>query len=85
MPRVLMYTTAWCGFCRAARQFLTHDKGVEVVEIDVTGDHLTREQLARRTGSTAVPIIFVGDVHVGGYTALRQLDRDGRLDRLLAA
>ena len=37
------------------------------------------------TGGWTVPQILIGDRPIGGYSELRQLDRDGRLDDLLAA
>jgi glutaredoxin 3 len=37
-----------------------------------------------RTGRCSVPQIFIGEAHVGGYDDLLVLDRDGRLDVLLA-
>jgi glutaredoxin 3 len=79
-----MYTTDYCGYCRAAKRFLADVKGVSVEEIDVSNDPAARRDLARRTGRTTVPQIFVGDVHVGGYTDLRALDAAGGLDDLLS-
>jgi glutaredoxin 3 len=32
----------------------------------------------------AVPQIFVGSAHIGGHDELRALEREGRLDALLA-
>ena len=84
MARVRMYTTRWCGYCSAAKRFLAA-KGVEVDEIDVTSDADARRWLVDTTGQSTVPQIFVGDVHVGGYTDMRALDASGGLDPLLQA
>ena len=78
-----MYTTKWCGFCRAAKRFLAEAKGVEVEEIDITGDAAQRTWLSQTTGQTTVPQIFVGDTHIGGYTDMRAMDDAGKLDPLL--
>ena len=40
--------------------------------------------IARASGRSTFPQIFVGAVHVGGYDDLYVLDEAGRLDRLLA-
>jgi glutaredoxin 3 len=40
--------------------------------------------LARSDGSTAVPQIFIGGVHVGGCDDLIALDNAGKLDPMLA-
>lgn len=34
MPNVIMYSTAWCGFCHRARCFLD-DKEVTYTDIDI--------------------------------------------------
>jgi glutaredoxin 3 len=80
---VKIYTTATCGYCRAALRLLT-DKGVAFDHQDVTGDAATRRWLAEETGRTTVPQIFIGDRAIGGYDDLAELNRRGELDRLLA-
>ncbi|KPQ11304.1 MAG: glutaredoxin 3 GrxC [Saliniramus fredricksonii] len=40
--------------------------------------------LERAAGRTSVPQIFIGDTHVGGYDEMAGLERQGRLDTLLA-
>jgi glutaredoxin 3 len=39
----------------------------------------------RAGGRTTVPQIFIGERHVGGCDDLMALDRDGKLDPLIAA
>jgi glutaredoxin 3 len=85
MPTVEIYTTPWCGYCRAAKALLTR-KGVSFKEIDVEGDPARRaEMIARAGGRYTVPQIFVGTTHVGGSDDLHALDRAGKLDPLLAS
>lgn len=38
-----------------------------------------------RTGRRAVPQIYIGERHVGGFEDLAALDHAGRLDELLQA
>jgi len=83
MPRVRMYKSTPCPYCTAAYRFLTEVKGVDVEQIDLSGDMAARMDLMHRTGQRTVPQIFIGDVHVGGYDDLRALDRRGELDPLL--
>lgn len=82
MVKATIYTTDWCGYCRAAKRFL-EGKGVPVEEIDVTDDDDGREALARKTGRTTVPQIWIGETWVGGYDDLRALDARGGLAPLL--
>ena len=43
------------------------------------------EMIQRANGARTVPQIFVGDMHVGGCDDLYALERQGKLDALLAA
>lgn len=83
MPRITLYTTPYCGFCRAAKVLL-QTKAVGFNEIDVSEDFAKREEMiARASGERTVPQIFIGDRHVGGYDELAQLEREAKLDALL--
>ncbi len=83
MKPVKIYTTAYCGFCVRAKDLLRR-KGVDYEEVDVTGNDEMRARLVEMSsGQRTVPQIFIGDTHVGGYTDLAQLDREGRLEPLL--
>lgn len=82
MPKIRIYSTTWCAYCRSAKAFFDK-KGISYEEIDLTGDDAGREALVERTGRTSVPQIFIGDHHVGGYDDLRALDRAGGLQPLL--
>jgi len=84
MPPVEIYTTRYCPYCMRAKALLTR-KGVAFTEIDVSGNaELRRAMVERAHGRMTVPQIFVGDVHVGGSDDLQALERDGKLDALLA-
>jgi len=79
-----MYTTAWCGYCVRAKALLDA-RGISYEEIDLGDDPDFRTTLNELTGGWTVPQILIGDRPIGGYTELWRLDRDGRLDALLAA
>jgi glutaredoxin 3 len=78
-----MYTTAWCGYCVRARALLDA-RGLEYEEIALDGEPAFRQKLFDLTGWT-VPQILIDGKPAGGYTELRRLDGEGRLDELLAA
>ena len=84
MATVMMYTTQWCPFCVRAKALLKH-KGVTFEEIDVSGDDALRAKMMRDSGRQTVPQIFINGTPIGGFEDLASLDRDGELDRLLAA
>jgi glutaredoxin 3 len=81
-PKVVMYATAWCPFCQMAERLL-RQKGVELETIRVDLEPQRHIEMMERTQRRTVPQIYVDDYHVGGYDDLCELDREGRLDRLL--
>jgi glutaredoxin 3 len=81
---VIIYTTPICPYCARAKSLLAR-KGVAYQEVDVMMDEKALgEMLAKSGGARTVPQIFVGDTHVGGSDELHALEREGRLDPLLA-
>jgi glutaredoxin 3 len=84
MKPVRIYTTPICPYCVRAKSLLAK-KGVAVEEVDVfMDDGARKEMLAKSGGARTVPQIFIGDTHVGGCDELYALERDGKLDPLLA-
>lgn len=84
MARVQMYTTRWCGYCVRAKTLL-QSKGIPFEEIHLDEDANFRQRLQELTGGWTVPQILIDGEPIGGYTELWRLDREGRLDELLAA
>lgn len=84
MPKVEVYTKAFCPYCSRARALLG-TKGVDFEEIDITMDaSLRRTMIDRANGGNTVPQIFIDGRHIGGSDDLAALDRQGELDPLLA-
>ncbi|MGR3468528.1 MAG: glutaredoxin 3 [Shimia sp.] len=84
MQPVEIYTTPICGFCQMAKRLLTQ-KGVSFTEIDVMRDTAKKQEMMQRAGRHTVPQIFIGGTHVGGCDDLHALERQGKLDAMLAA
>ena len=85
MSKVLMYATAVCPYCVRAEQLLRRKGVTEIEKIRVDLEPARREEmLAKSNGKRTVPQIFIGDTHVGGCDDLHELERQGRLDPLLA-
>ena len=84
MARIQMYTTRWCGYCVRAKALLD-GKELAYEEISLDDDPAFRRRLQELTGGWTVPQILIDGQPIGGYTELWRLDRDGRLDELLAA
>ncbi|MCS6797468.1 MAG: glutaredoxin 3 [Myxococcota bacterium] len=83
MADVVIYTTDYCGYCRAAKRLL-EARNIPYEEIDVTGDDEKRRWLRETTGRHTVPQIFIRGEPIGGYTDLARLDEEGRLQEMLA-
>ncbi len=81
-PKVTIYTTSYCPYCRRAKQLLT-SKGVAFEEIDAEGDDALRAWLVEKSGQQTVPQIFVGERSLGGFSDIDALDRQGKLDPIL--
>ena len=84
MPLVEIYSKSTCVYCWRAKQLL-EAKGVAYREINIDFGGPDRQTMIQRAnGRTTVPQIFINDHHVGGSDDLHALDREGRLDPLLA-
>ena len=83
MPQVVMYTTSWCPYCRAAKSLFALKK-IEFKEVDVTADPKLRTEMERLSGRRTVPQIFINGNSIGGYDDACRLDASGELDRLLS-
>lgn len=82
MPEVILYTTAVCPYCVAAKNFLKA-KGASYFEVRVDINAIARAEMLEKSKRTSVPQIFIGGTHVGGYDDLVALDRAGGLMTLL--
>jgi glutaredoxin 3 len=84
MTRILLYTTPFCGYCNAAKRLL-RGTCLDFDEIDVSFDQEKRAEMVQRAmGLRTVPQIFIHGRHVGGYEELAALEREGKLEALLA-
>jgi len=80
-PIITLYESAWCGFCRAAKRLLDK-KGWPYESLVVDGNPELRRAMEERSGRRTVPQIYIGEVHVGGFDDLAELDADGALETL---
>jgi glutaredoxin 3 len=84
MPPITMYATGWCPYCIRAEALLK-SKGIDAInKIRVDLEPHLKDEMIERTGRRTVPQIYIGEVHVGGFDDLYALDRQGKLDPLLA-
>ena len=85
MTRITIYTTKLCPYCHMAKELL-RKKGVVFDEVDVGCRRELRAEMSQKAGGrSTVPQIWIGETHVGGCDDLYALEREGKLDMLLAA
>ena len=81
-PEITIYTGHRCAFCNAAKKMLD-SKNVTYNEINVHDDASKMEEMVERTKRQTVPQIFIGELHVGGFDDMAELNSEGKLDALL--
>ncbi len=63
--KVKIYSTPTCPFCMMAKKFLK-ENNVDFEDIDVSSDQAKAEELVRKSGQMAVPVIDIeGEIIVG--------------------
>ena len=83
MQKIVIYTGPMCNYCSAAKHLLNKKK-VDYTEFDIGLDPSKLQEMQKRTqGAKTIPQIFIGEIYVGGYTELKALEIQGKLDGLL--
>ncbi len=82
MAHVLLVKKDPCPFCDRAVNFL-NARGIQFETLDLTNKPDEIQKWKDQTGWKTVPIILINDQLVGGYTDLKALDEEGRLEELL--
>lgn len=67
MKKVIIYTTSWCPFCEATKEFLK-EKGIEFEEKNVEVDLQAREEMIQKSGQLGVPVIDIEGKIIIGYS-----------------
>lgn len=82
MADILIYSSAVCPYCVAAKNFLKA-RGLEYRELRIDMDRQAREEMMAKAKRTSVPQIFVNGTHVGGFDDMVAMDRAGTFQPLL--
>ncbi len=64
-PTVVLYSTSWCGYCAAAREFFDQN-GIQYTELD-TEKSTEGYEGHKKLGGRGVPLIVIGDDIIRGY------------------
>jgi glutaredoxin 3 len=71
-----------CPYCDRALNFF-NGKGWSVEIVDLTNNLDELQVWKQKTGWKTVPMIFINDTLIGGYTDLKALEDDGKLDAMV--
>ncbi len=82
MAQITIYKKDPCPYCDRAIHFL-NGKGLAYDMIDLTNKPEEIDRIKSETGWRTVPIILINGKLVGGYTDLKALDEEGKLDAML--
>jgi glutaredoxin 3 len=83
MQTVEIYGTDTCRWCASARALL-QKQGIAFVYRNMTKDPSLEEEFAARSNhALTVPQIFIGKIHVGGYSDLLMADLNGTLQQMI--
>ena len=66
---VVMYSTAWCGYCAKARNYM-QSKGIKYKEYDIEKS-VSAKTKYKQLGGTGVPFFVIGGKTMGGFSAPR--------------
>ena len=84
MKKVIIYTGDLCIHCDWAIGLLNR-RNIKFTEYNIAKDTAKREEMLKKSnGAKTVPQIFIGEYYVGGNSELQALDREGKLNSLLA-
>lgn len=79
MKKIIVYTTIYCPYCDSAKRLLK-SKGLDFVEIALDDKPDLRKKISdENNGYRTVPMIFIDDEFVGGFTELAKLSETGKL------
>ncbi len=82
MVKVVVYSKSHCPYCVRAKNLL-NQKGVPFEEINLDDKLDELDALKKKTGQMTVPMIFINDKLIGGFSDLSALESKNELDSML--
>lgn len=80
--KVVIYTKDPCPYCVRAIGFFD-DQGIKYEEIDLTDNIDEINRLKNETGWRTLPMIMINNQLIGGYTDMKALHEEGKLETML--
>lgn len=57
---VTIYSTPSCGYCKAAKEYMTKN-GIDFTDINVEADQERAKEMIEKSGQMGVPVIVIGE------------------------
>lgn len=76
--KIKIYSTNSCPYCVRAKSYFENN-GLEFDEIDLTNKFDEIERIKKQTGHQTVPLIYVNDQFIGGYSDMMSKIETGEL------
>jgi glutaredoxin 3 len=84
VPDIVLYTTAWCGYCIRAMALLD-DLGLPFDNVPLDHDPRFRQRVYDLGRQWTVPLVVIDGKPIGGYDELSALSRSGAFAERSAA
>lgn len=81
--KVVIYTKDPCPYCSRAMSFFD-ENGIQYEEFDLSDKPDEMERIKRETGWRTVPMIMINGKLIGGYTDMKALHEEGKLEPMLS-
>lgn len=65
-PKIIIYSTSWCGFCKQAKQYFKSKK-LDFKDYDVEKDSKAADEMIKKSKQYGVPVIDIDDTIIIGY------------------
>jgi len=66
MTKPIIYSTITCPFCKMAKVYF-QDHHIEYEDKDVTHDEALQQEMIKKSGQFAVPVILIGSEIIVGF------------------
>ena len=70
MSKITIYTTSTCAYCKMTKAFFK-EHNVTYEEKDVASDHALAEEMVKKSGQMAVPVIDINGQIIVGFDQAR--------------
>lgn len=71
-----------CPYCERALKFFA-ERNLKVEVVDLTENLKELQAIKEKTGWATVPMIFINEKLIGGYSDMRELEDSGEFEKLV--